>query len=590
MISFRRLKEQALSWAPNRIEGLEEGQFVAGTNNVPDSPAMISKSTFMEDFRRIVSGNVRTKPSYADCWLVGSIGELEKIAEYDTPSGHVVIGTAEDGEVEYNLTPAEYVASDAVNGIIIEAIDAVRKEFRKNGGRADRYAVDSVSKEVIGAHADNILIACNGNAPAMEQQMCQMADIVYRYTVGLGVFDILLADPKLEDIYVDAPCDKNRIHVTMSGVDGTNSHLRCRTNLVVDRREVMNLINVLKRDSGLPYCESSPVLETDMRQYDARATVVGFPMSPLGDAVAIRKHSANPWTMTRLIANGTISHLDAGLISYLVQNRATFLVCGARGAGKSSLLSAMMFEFPVSQRILTIEDTLELPGERLRCMGYKVQSLLVDDRMDGDSLSRSNEALRVSLRLGESAIILGEVRGEEARTLYQSMRTGRAGSSIMGTIHGDSAKTVFERVVHDMGISPEAFMATDVLVTVGTFSDRKTGAQTRRVSEVVATTDRAGQFVDISHNRLDFTVPVMRRAMLSSSMNEDEVREEIRARSILREFLAHVGSVHDGRFLGPEWVAAANEHYARNRGRSADDILNSFKNRFRDETGLDPEA
>ena len=150
--------------------------------------------------------------------------------------------------------------------------------------------------------------------------------------------------------------------MTMSGVGESNSHVRCRTNLVVDRREVDNLINVLKRESGLPFCESSPVLETDMKAHDARATVVGYPMSPSGDAVAIRKHSSNPWTLTRLIANGTVDAATAGLLSFLVQNRATFLICGARGAGKSSMLSALMFEFPLSQRILTIEDTMELPS------------------------------------------------------------------------------------------------------------------------------------------------------------------------------------------------------------------------------------
>ena len=115
----------------------------------------------------------------------------------------------------------------------------------------------------------------------------------------------------LHDIYIDAPCDRNRIHVTMSGVGESNSHVRCRTNLVVDRREVDNLINVLKRESGLPFCESSPVLETDMKAHDARATVVGYPMSPNGDAVAIRKHSSNPWTLTRLIANGTVDAANA---------------------------------------------------------------------------------------------------------------------------------------------------------------------------------------------------------------------------------------------------------------------------------------
>lgn len=276
--------------------------------------------------------------------------------------------------------------------------------------------------------------------------------------------------------YIDAPCDRNRIHVTMNGVSGINSNLRCRTNLMVDRKEIMNLINVLKRDSGLQFSESEPVLETDMKGRDARATVIGYPMSPNGEAVSIRKHSTRPWTLTRLIANGTLDHETAGLLSFLVDNRCTFLVCGARGAGKSSLLTALMFEFPVSQRILTIEDTMELPGDKMRRMGYKVQSMLINDKIEGDSLSRADEALRVSLRMGESAIVLGEVRGEEAKTLYQSMRAGRAGSSIMGTIHGDSARSVYERVVHDMGIAPEAFMATDLLLTLGSVRDRRSEA------------------------------------------------------------------------------------------------------------------
>ncbi|WP_400240711.1 ATPase, T2SS/T4P/T4SS family [Methanomethylophilus alvi] len=584
----KRAEKTAPIWGmaqTDRFHGDAEGRkFVAGNNSVPRSRPVISRSTFMEDYRRILSGNVRTKPSYADCWLIGSVGELDVLAEYDTPNGHVVVGTAADGETEYNLTPSEYTSPDAVNCIIEDAIEAVRRSFREHGGRTDRQFVTSVARDFIDASSDAIMIACGGNVNAMEEQMERMCDIVYRYSVGLGVFDILLSDPKLEDIYIDAPCDRNRIHVTMSGVGESNSHVRCRTNLVVDRREVDNLINVLKRESGLPFCESSPVLETDMKAHDARATVVGYPMSPNGDAVAIRKHSSNPWTLTRLIANGTVDAATAGLLSFLVQNRATFLICGARGAGKSSMLSALMFEFPLSQRILTIEDTIELPGESMRKMGYKIQSMLVDDRMDGNDLSRSNEALRVSLRLGESAIILGEVRGEEAKTLYQSMRTGRAGSSIMGTIHGDSAKTVFERVVHDMGISAEAFMATDILVTIGTFRDRRTGAQARRVNEVVSTSDRIGEFVDMSGNRLDFSVPVMRRALSSSSMSEEEAREEIKARGLLREYLAQLAQRYE-EFYSPEWVVAANEHMARHTGRSAEEILMTFKMKVRTETG-----
>lgn len=339
-------------WDRRQKEQEENPTFVSGNDTLPKSGDMVAKSTFMEDFRKIVSGNVRTKPSYADCWLIGSVGDLDLIEKYDTPNGNVVIGTASDGETEYNLTPSEYKISDALNSIIEESIERVRSDFRENGGRTDRRYITSLAKGIIADRSDNLILSMGGNTARLEEELDRLCDIVYRYSVGLGVFDILLADRKLEDIYIDAPCDRNRIYVTMSGVGKTNSHARCRTNLIVDRREVNNLINVLKRESGLPFCESNPVLETDMKEHDARATVVGYPMSPNGDAVAIRKHSANPWTLTRLISNGTIDAPTVGLISFLIQNRATFLICGARGAGKSSLLSAMMFEFPKSQRIL----------------------------------------------------------------------------------------------------------------------------------------------------------------------------------------------------------------------------------------------
>ncbi len=165
-----------------------------------------------------------------------------------------------------------------------------------------------------------------------------MEDIVRRHSIGLGVFDILLSDPKIEDIYVDAPCEDGPVHVTVGGGTDGNTHMGCNTNIYLEKREVSNLINVLKRSSGLPYCSTNPVLETDVPAYNARATVIGYPMSPSGDAVAIRRHSDIPWTLTRLIANGTMTAEQAGLLSFLVNNRATLLICGARGAGKSSLL------------------------------------------------------------------------------------------------------------------------------------------------------------------------------------------------------------------------------------------------------------
>jgi len=530
---------------------------------------------------RIGSRNMRSKPVYSDCWLIGDRNALEQIDGYRIRSGDVIIGTTPDGQTEYSLIPHEYRFDTTTNRLVKEAIEGIRSDFLSKNEMPNRQNIMNRARSRMMNNIEHLEKITSGDVGKVEELLAEASDAVYRHTMGLGIFDVLLSDSRIEDIYIDAPCEKNRIHVTLNGVNGFNSHLRCRTNLMVDRREVQNLISSLKRDSGLPFCESSPVLETDIHGHDARATVVGYPMSPKGDAVAIRKHSSRPWTLTRLVANGTLDARIAGLLSFLMDSRATFLICGARGSGKSSLLSAMMFEFPLSQRILTIEDTMELPCETMRKMGYKVQSMLIGDRMNGDALKRSDEALRVSLRLGESAIVLGEVRGEEARTLYQSMRTGKAGSSILGTIHGDSAKSVYERVVHDMNIAPEAFMATDVIVTMGTKRSRGTQEQQRLLSEIVSTGDRTGEFVNITDgNELEksfFRTPMMRRIMSTMSMTQTDVIREVNIRSEIRSFLAEQ-SLEEGRFAGPEWVILANDFISREL--ESEDVVEKFREWF----------
>lgn len=546
------------------------------------SPGEYVPREFGPQIRRLASRDSRSKPSYADCWALEESQGMDVIASYTTGRCSVRIGNCADGETEYYAVPLEYSYEDSLNSLMMDLIGDLRSRHRESGGRLDRDSVMSEARDILDGMSERLLDSIpDGTDPEdMVEDLCSVA---YRHTVGAGIFEVLLTDPHIEDVYVDAPCEENRIYVTLNSVDGLlNSHLRCRTNLVADRREVSNLVNLLKRESGLRFCHSSPVLETDFPDFDARATIVGYPMSPNGDAVAIRKRSSRPWTLTRLVANGTVSPRDAGLLSFLIDNRCTMLVCGARGAGKSSLLSALLFEFPREQRILTVEDTSELPGELMRRLGYKVQTILVDERMDGDQSSRSDEALRVSLRMGESAIVLGEVRGKEARTLYQSMRTGRAGSSVLGTIHGDSAESVYKRVVHDLGISPEAFMATDVIICLGTVRDRRSGRMIRRVNEIMSTGEEPGDFIELNDNEALFSSPVMLRALRSGQVNRKDAMLEIRARAMMRSILAEAGGT-DERFLGPEWILIANDIVShRQKGDAAETLMGILKERMGD--------
>lgn len=564
---------------------------IADSNGVPisdDDPDVVKQGDDISFKRKTIEETLSNidrryrmiKPSYADTWSIGDNKDIAVLEKYRTNHSRIIIGDADDGEIEYNIMPNEYTYSLSLSNLVNDTISYVRDEYRKDGGRFNTNDVRRSAEEFLIKNRDIIDDAISGGC-SFEYAIRELCDVVVRYTIGLGIFELLLEDPRLEDIYIDAPCDKNRIYVTLDNVSGYNTHMRCRTNLIASEREIRNLINTLMRDSGLPYCESSPVMETNMCNNQARATIVGYPMSPNGDSVAIRKHSTTPWTLTKLIGNGTIDEHDAGLISFLVDNRCTFLVCGARGAGKSSLLSAMLFEMPIEQRILTIEDTLELPGDVMRSMGYKVQSMLIDERMNSDVSKRADEALRVSLRLGESAIILGEVRGDEARTLYQSMRAGRAGSSIMGTIHGDSAKGVYERVVHDIGIPAESFMATDFLIVMGTRRERGTNRQTRKIVEFVSTSDTIGEFISVDKGM--YRSPAMRRIMESTSMAKGDVEQEIKSRAKMRGLLSKLAiEVNDG-YSNPEWIILANDHLSRciSSGiTDSDDVLESFKKKL----------
>ena len=544
----------------------------------------ISVPSIMESLSKIDRRSVRRKPSYADTWTIGSPDELQITERYDTGEASITIGIADDGEIEYNIIPNEYNYPHELDSLVVDAIAHLRGEYRRTGGHIDRIRALSISEGFFWDHEGAISDAISEDCD-IRDAISELCEVVYRYTIGKGIFDVLLADQRLEDIYVDAPCERNRIHVTLNKVNGSNSHVRCRTNLMTGSREMRNLITLLMRESGLPFCESNPVLETDMGDNDARATIVGYPMSPNGDSLAIRKHSKTPWTLTRLIGNGTIDAYTAGVLSFLVNNRSTILVSGARGSGKSSMLSALMFEFPISQRILTIEDTLELPAKKMRSMGFKVQSMLIDDRNGEAAERRADEALRVSLRLGESAIILGEVRGEEARTLYQSMSTGRAGSSIMGTIHGDSAQTVYNRVVKDLQIPAESFMETDFIITMGTINERGSNRQIRKVDEFVSTTKREGKFTDVSTKKGMSKSVAMNRIATSNSMSMDDVFNEITIRAGLREFLAKIAEEKGEGYYGPEWIVLANDHLNRNLSSGItdpDEIISSFRKRFED--------
>ncbi|MBI0584091.1 MAG: type II/IV secretion system ATPase subunit [Methanomassiliicoccus sp.] len=510
------------------------------------------------------------RPGFSGCWVATSLpGEHQVLESYEVSGAKVTIASSQGGGLIYHAMPWEYGLQDAwVSALskVIRSIAFLPPPTLSTSLDDLRSHVSTTSARLLRNMSSAGQVDLGKGIEEREANVGRLSEVVARYTVGLGLFEVLLSDNRIEDVYVDAPSGENPIHVTLNGVSGTNAVCRCMTNITVSEEEVDKLASRLRQSSGRPFSEAFPIMETDVEGHDSRATVIGPPLSPGGTAVALRRHSRTPWTLLKLAANGSIDASTAGLLSFLMDGRSTMLICGARGAGKSSLLSAMMFEFPLSQRILAIEDTLELPTRQMQSLGYKVQSLFVESRMDRTTEEMAEQALRVSLRLGESAIVLGEVRGKEAQTLYQSMRAGRAGSSVLGTIHGDSAASVYERVVHDMGIPKEAFLATDLVLTMGLYRPGGASRSVRRLVEV-AECRRRDQGVGF-HQLLGDDVrsalmgsEIVARIASSWNITMSEAVDNIQARADMRQALLDAAAADGPRFLEPDWVFRCNDFF-----------------------------
>ncbi|MGC8817591.1 MAG: ATPase, T2SS/T4P/T4SS family [Candidatus Hadarchaeum sp.] len=310
------------------------------------------------------------------------------------------------------------------------------------------------------------------------EEIKSLALSLSKFTAGLGLLESLLADPRIQDIYIDSPVGSTPVHILH------RDHEECLTNIFLTPDDACSMISRFRSLSGRPFSEADPVL--DLNLDGVRVAAIGPPLSPGGIAFAIRRHKPTPWTLPQFVQARFLTPFAAGLLSLLVDSQTSLLIAGSRGAGKTSLLGALMLEILPKFRFITIEDTRELMVERLRELGFKVQSLQVQSSVSGvESELSAEEALRAALRLGESVLVIGEVRGDEARVLYEAMRVGAAGNSVLGTIHGATARDVFERVVHDLRITPSSFKATEAIAVAAPIRMRGGISRARRLVQIV---------------------------------------------------------------------------------------------------------
>ncbi|MDP2216916.1 MAG: type II/IV secretion system ATPase subunit [Methanolobus sp.] len=473
-------------------------------------------------------------------------------------------------EKMYVINPAEY----CLEADELEIIETVRKKMIRHRPKDLQFANPSSSRNYFKLLGKRLLLEeAELRRMALEPSKVKLyTDILAKYTTGLGILEDLLSDERITDVYVNAPADRNPVHVVLDGEE-------CVTNIFLSQDDMDSMVSRLRSISGRPFGEATPVLEMFLKEYKVRVSVIGDPLSAKGIAYAFRKHAKDPWTLPKLINTGSISPLAAGLLSFIMDGQASVLVAGGVGAGKTSLLSAMLLEIPQKYRILTIEDTPEIPIEQLQEMGWKVQGLNSQSAIIKYGIEiEPSMALRASLRLGSSSLVMGEVRGPEVSVLYEAMQVGAAGNSVIGTIHGSSTRSVYERIVHTLGVPPASFKSTDAVIVCsntrieGSMVSKRRVIQIAEVNENWDPRDTDTVFSDVlKYNAsIDTLVPadIMDRgqSVLISKiagkwgMSIDQASQNIRLRAKIKEKMADYGK-KDAFFVESVTVGTANNMF-----------------------------
>ena len=372
-----------------------------------------------------------------------------------------ILKKKDEPKLIYHLVPPEHILSEDHN-ILLNLARGVLIEHQP---RAEEFTDTERTRHVFFNISKDLLqdLAGSKGITLEYSDLNKLATILVRHTIGFGLIEVLLQDKNLQDISLNAPIPKTEIFVRHQDYDD------CITNILPSQEDVDSWAAKFRMISGRPLDEANPILDTQLEigKMRARIAIIQQPLSPDGLSYSIRRHRENPWTLPLFIQNKMLNPLAAGLLSFLIDGARTLLIAGTRSSGKTSLLGSLLLEIIPKFRIIVIEDTPELPVESMRNLKYDILRMKVRSALlkTGTEVS-AEDGIRTSLRLGDSSLIIGEVRSAEAKALYEAMRIGALANVVAGTIHGASPYGVFDRVVNDLGVPVTSFKATDIIVVV----------------------------------------------------------------------------------------------------------------------------
>ncbi|QXO95738.1 Flp pilus assembly complex ATPase component TadA [Methanospirillum purgamenti] len=286
---------------------------------------------------------------------------------------------------------------------------------------------------------------------------------------GYGKIDPLMHDEMLEDI----SCNGHHLPVYVHH----RFYASMPTSVIFDQEELNRFVLKLSQKADKQVSLTSPLLDAALPNGSRAQITYSDVVSTKGSSFTIRKFRSDPMTPITLLGFGTY---DPELLAFLwlaLENRKSLIVVGGTASGKTSAMNALSFFIPHNSKIVSLEDTRELQIPHQNWLPVQTrESATLNERGNIDLF----DLLKASLRQRPEYIIVGEVRGSEAQTLFQAMNSGH---TTISTLHAGTIEEALNRLTNEpINVPPAMFGALNLMV-IQTFHYRK-GQMIRRCDAV----------------------------------------------------------------------------------------------------------
>ncbi|MFH0874947.1 MAG: ATPase, T2SS/T4P/T4SS family [archaeon] len=310
------------------------------------------------------------------------------------------------------------------------------------------------------------------NFPEIDEQSYHLlSNYVVITSLGLAELEFILRDPHLEEIVINNAKDPVWVYHRNFGWLKTNIKFN-------DENKIRHFATMIGRNVDRGITMLSPLLDAHLESGD-RVNATLAPITAKGNTITIRKFAEKPWTIVDFLENKTLDYSVAALVWLAMQYELSVLIVGGTGSGKTSILNVFCNFFPPNQRIISVEDTLELRlPENLHWI--QMQSRLPNPEGKGEITML--DCVINTLRMRPDRIIVGEVRREkEVEVMFEAMHTGH---SVYTTFHASSVSEALARLTNPPINLPKNLLTSLGLIVVQNRNRRNGTRRTFQVAEV----------------------------------------------------------------------------------------------------------